>query len=96
MPSDQDLKEIFPSTMTLEEMKAKFLPTPVKTPVVFAGTQVQVPPSALAALHLHSLYPPCLGALLCLSSAPYVNAEKHSRLTMPRLKSAERATRMLA
>ena len=43
MPTEEDLKQYFPASMTLEEMKAKFQPTPNKTPIVFAGTQVQVP-----------------------------------------------------
>ena len=41
MPPDEDLKQYFPQGMTLEEMKKKFQPTPSKTPIVFAGTQVQ-------------------------------------------------------
>ena len=41
MPPDEDLKQFFPQSMTLEEMKKKFQPTPSKTPIVFAGTQVQ-------------------------------------------------------
>ena len=41
MPPDEDLKQIFPPGMSLTDMKAKFQPTPNKTPLVFAGTQVQ-------------------------------------------------------
>ena len=37
MPKDEDLKQYFPPEMTLDEMKEKFLPTPKKTPIVFAG-----------------------------------------------------------
>jgi magnesium-transporting ATPase (P-type) len=42
MPKDDDLKAFFPDSMTLDEMKAKFKPPPKKTPIIFAGTHVQV------------------------------------------------------
>jgi len=41
MPPDEDLKQFFPPDMSLDMMKQTYLPTPNKTPIVFAGTQVQ-------------------------------------------------------
>jgi Ca2+ transporting ATPase len=41
MPKDEDLKAFFPDSMTLDEMKQKYKPPPKKTPVIFAGTNVQ-------------------------------------------------------
>ncbi|EKX34203.1 hypothetical protein GUITHDRAFT_119620 [Guillardia theta CCMP2712] len=43
LPTDEDLRKFFPAdtTMSLEEMKNVYEPTPHRTPLVFKGTQVQ-------------------------------------------------------
>uniref|UniRef100_A0A7S0ETC5 Calcium-transporting ATPase n=1 Tax=Hanusia phi TaxID=3032 RepID=A0A7S0ETC5_9CRYP len=43
IPKDDDLMKFFPAntTMTLEQMRGMYEPTPSKTPLVFKGTQVQ-------------------------------------------------------
>ena len=43
IPKDDDLTKFFPSntSLSIEQMRDKYEPTPSKTPLVFKGTQVQ-------------------------------------------------------